>query len=132
MGWPSLIRAAMDSSNKFSETSIASELCTHDHNWVKKLQDFRAELIHYNLNMGKGRLEINWKNEEEVKYDIKFSIPEKLSKKLNLLSPAHDHIGIDLQLGSLEIAENSVKWMGSMTETIRCTLTANKIQRAQK
>lgn len=130
MGWNSFSRACMDKSHPISNMDFASIIATHENEWVKRLQTFRAEIIHYNLNQGKSRQQISVKQGEEVKYKVLFSVPEKLAKRLKLESPIHDGVGVDLQHGVIEIASRSIEWFGVLTNSITLQHTQNLIKRA--
>jgi len=130
MGWNSFSRACMDKGHPISKIDFAQIIATHENEWVKRLQEFRAEIIHYNLNQGKSRQQISVKQGEEVKYKVMFSVPEKLSKRLKLESPIHDGVGVDLQHGVIEIATLSIKWFGDLTNSITLKHTQNLIKRA--
>lgn len=131
IGWNGLTKSSMDKKNKFYKLSIAKLIATHENEWVKRISDYRAEIIHYNLIEGNNKLEISWSQGEEVKYNLMYSIPEKLTKKLKLTSPIHEGIGIDLQFGTLEIAEKSVLWLTELTSKITAEFTSNQIKTVQ-
>lgn len=127
--WNGFSRACMDKNNPVSKLSFSSSVANHENEWVKRLQTFRAEVIHYNLNQSKARQKITWKEGENVEFKVMFSVPEKLSKKLKLMSPVNEEVGIDLQYGVIEIAERSVKWLGDITCSITMQHTNNLIKR---
>ena len=128
--WNGFSKACMDKNHPVSKLSFSSSVATHENEWVKRLQTFRAEVIHYNLNQGKARQKITWKEGEDVEFKIMFSLPEKLSKKLKLKSPVYENVGIDLQHGVIEIAERSVKWLGEITHSIIMQHTNHLIKSA--
>jgi len=130
MGWNSFSRACMDKSNPISKIDFAPIIAAHENEWVKRLQEFRAEIIHYNLNQGKSRQQISVRQGEEAKFKVMFSVPEKLAKRLKLESPIHDGVGVDLQHGVIEIASRSIKWLGELTKTITLQHTQNLVKRA--
>ena len=129
IGWQSLAKAARDKKNRFSTLSVAGDIATHENYWVKRIRDFRAELIHYNLNMGNDQQRISGRRGEDVKFELLYSVPEKLAKKLDLQAPVHKGVGIDLQLGAIEIGERSINWLASLTDRIRSKFTKNSVQR---
>lgn len=122
----------MDRSNKFSKSIVATEISKHENEWVKRLSAYRAEVIHYNAQEGKGKMHISWKQGEQVEYSLQWAIPEKLAKKLKLTSPSHDDVGIDLQYGSIEIAERSIRWLLDTTSIVTTTYTSNQCQPIKK
>lgn len=126
IGWGGLAKSAMDKSNQFSLKLIASDIAKHENGWVKRLSAYRAEVIHYNSQEGEGKMHISWRQGEEVEYSLLWSIPEKLVKKLGLNAPCHDGVGIDLQLGSIEIVERSIRWLADLTLEITNTYTSNQ------
>lgn len=129
--WNRLVNTAWGKQNSFSKLDIAKDITDHEKNWVSKIQDFRAEIIHYNLNTGKDKRVVSWSKGQDVQYKLLYSIPEKLAKKLNLNSIAHEDVGIDLQHGSIEIADRSVKWLSGLAEKLRLQHTKNTIKRVQ-
>ena len=128
-GWDGLAKAAMHYGNKFSSLPIAADIARHENEWVKRIRNFRAEVIHYNLSVGKGRRNISWKQGGNIKFELIYSVPEKLTKKLKLQSPVHENVGVDLQFGTLEIAERSARWLADITATIRKNHTSNTIKK---
>lgn len=132
IGWDGFAKSAMDRSNKFSKSIVATEISKHENEWVKRLSAYRAEVIHYNAQEGKGKMHISWKQGEQVEYSLQWAIPEKLAKKLKLTSPSHDDVGIDLQHGSIEIAERSIRWLLDTTNIVTTTYTSNQCQPIKK
>jgi hypothetical protein len=77
VGWDGLAKSAMDRSNKFHNNLISTELAKHENEWVKKLSAYRAEVIHYNIQEGKSKVHITWKQGDQVKYSLLWAIPDK-------------------------------------------------------
>lgn len=132
IGWDGLAKSAMDRSNKFSGNIIANNVAKHENEWVKRLSAYRAEVIHYNIQESKGTMHISWKQGEQVKYSLQWAIPDKLAKKLGLSAPSHDGVGVDLQIGAMEIAERSIRWLSESTNTITKEYTSNQCQPIKK
>lgn len=129
IGWQSLAKAARDKKNRFSTLSVAGDIAAHENDWVRRIRDFRAELIHYNLSMGNDLQRISMRPGEDVKFELLYSVPEKLAKKLDLKAPVHEGVGIDLQLGAIEIGESSINWLSSLTGRICSKFTKNRMHR---
>ncbi|WP_353573265.1 hypothetical protein, partial [Candidatus Albibeggiatoa sp. nov. BB20] len=127
IGWDGISKAARDSQNKFSKLSISKLISTHENEWVKRIRDFRAEIIHYNLLTGNDKAQISY-NHGELKFELLYSVPKKLMKKLKLESLVHKDIGVDLQFGSIEIAERSIVWLTELTSMITTEFTSNEVQ----
>lgn len=131
IGWNSLAKSANGKDNKFSSLPIAKEVWKHDHEWVNSIQDFRSKLIHRNIYMGN---DINlrvWRRGQKVRRVLRYSIPERLAKKLKLNSFSYEKIGVDLMLGAIEIADRSISWMLGATEKILSDHTENQVQFSQ-
>jgi hypothetical protein len=126
IGWNSLAKTAKGNNNQFSKFKFSKDIWQHNHEWVMKINDFRSKVIHRNVQKGSDKQIISGTQGQDVQFKLLYSIHEKLSKKLNLKSPKHKDVGVDLLLGSIEIAEKSVSWLSQFTETIRTKETNNR------
>ena len=68
----------MDKNNPVSKLSFSSSVANHENEWVKRLQTFRAEVIHYNLNQSKARQKITWKEGENAEFKVMFFSTRKI------------------------------------------------------
>ena len=126
IGWNSLAKTAKGNNNQFSKLKFSKDIWQHNHEWVIKIHDFRSKVIHRNVQKGSDKQIISGTQGQDVQFKLLYSIPEKLAKKLNLKSPKHKDVGVDLLAGSIEIAEKSVSWLSQFTESIRAEETTNK------
>ncbi len=127
IGWRGLSTAAMDKNNTFSATALAPLIGQHHRFFALKLQDIRAEIIHYEHNEGKSRYEIHAEVGAQASYSLKTALPKSISKKLQLTSAQHDELGVDLQLGLIEISTKAAAWLAEATKVARESHTRNTV-----
>jgi hypothetical protein len=127
IGWRGLAKASMDNKNVFSSSAIAPLVGQHHRSLALKLQDIRAEIIHYEHSEGKSRYEIHAEAGASATYALKTALPHSLSKKLQLTSVQHEGLGVDLPLGLIEISTRAVSWLADATKVGRESGTRNTI-----
>ncbi|HDZ85596.1 MAG TPA: hypothetical protein ENH35_03565 [Candidatus Moranbacteria bacterium] len=131
--WSRLANAAGNQNNYFSNCILAKKIFKHHREWVIKLNDYRAQIIHYKLNHGHAKKRISISVKEGIqKTELMYSVPDDLVKLLNLQNCHKNETGFDLQFGAIEIAERSIVSLKELAQTAldRCTL--NSIQFKEK
>ena len=128
IGWRGLATSALDKKNPFSSTAIGPMIAEHHKQWALKLQDLRAEIIHYEHLEGKSRYEISWQAGNEAAFEFLSTLPTPISKKLQLQAPARGDLGVDLQLGLIEICKKSIIWLAEATKLACEQLTRHTVR----
>jgi len=126
--WGGLARSSTNPNNEFSLCELARAISEHNRNWAQKLQEFRAEIIHYNVNKGNNKKRISWTKGEDVKYQLLYSIPENLVKLLKLDNSKKNDAGIDLQFGAIKIGKKSISVIIQLTELAIRNCTNNSVK----
>lgn len=111
--WTQLVRTARGTDN-FKETSLAKLINELDRNWVFKLGEYRAELIHYNDDFVSDSLKYYTK---ECKYIISISAPLSLKKYFKEFRQVENEKA-SINEVSLWIIENSIECVISLTKEL--------------
>jgi hypothetical protein len=127
IGWRGLATASMDKKNSFSSSTLGPRVGQHHRSLALKLQDIRAEIIHYEHSEGRSRYEIHAAPGAHPSYSLKSALPRSISKKLQLTSTEYDELGVDLQLGLIEISTRAVSWLAEATQVARESHTRNTV-----
>jgi hypothetical protein len=127
--WSRLANAAGNKNNEFSNCLLAKEIFQHHREWVIKLNQYRAEVIHYNLKQGNAKKKISIDNVKgTMKAELQVSLPEDLVKLLSLEECKQNENGVDMQFGAIEIVKRSTKGIKKLTQTALTKCTTNSIK----
>ena len=126
--WGRMAKAARDKNNAFSHCTLGKSVSDHNRKWVQKLENFRAEIIHYNIKTGGDKKKISWKQRENVKFQLMYSIPDDVVKILNLEKCKKNDIGVDLQFGAIEIGRRSIESLRCLTDVAIHNCTTNSVK----
>lgn len=127
--WSRLAKAASDKNNDFSNCIIAKEILQHHREWVAKLNDYRAEVIHYKLNHGNAKKKISIDVAKGLKKaELMYSLPNNLVELMKLHDCHKNESGVDLQFGAIEIAKRSIIALNKLTKIALNSCTHNSIQ----
>lgn len=116
--WNRLASSALGKQNEFSKCWIAKDIISHDRMWASKLQDFRAEIMHYYFDIGKQGFSWTAKQGCMPQSSLILTIPKKLSKMLKFQSEQGGYDNFDLNYGTFEIVHRSLFWINMMTSKI--------------
>ena len=125
---PVIANAAGNKNNEFSNCLLAKEIFQHHREWVIKLNEYRAEIIHYNLKCGNAKKKMSVDNVKgTMKVELMLSLPDDLVKLLSLEKCKQNENGVDMQFGAIEIAKRSTTGIKSITKTALTKCTTNSI-----
>lgn len=131
--WGKLAKAAGDSNNEFSNCELAQKIFKHHREWVANLNDYRAEIIHYNFKRGGAKKKISIDNVKKTqKTELMYSLPSDLVKRLKIENCKENETGVDLQFGAIEIARRSFSSLKCLAELALTTCTRNSIKFKEK
>lgn len=122
--WRSLAKSCSDKNNDFYYCKIAENIRNHNRIWVQKIEDFRASVIHYEIKRGNSKVVFYDHYKYGRKDKIICSLPDEIVKMLPLDNCPKNEIGIDLQLGTIEIGKETLESLYELAEIANNTCTS--------
>jgi hypothetical protein len=125
--WGRMAGAARSPNNEFSYCVLGKNISKHNSEWVQKLENFRAEIIHYNIKIGGDKKKMSWTLGENLNFQLMCSIPDDVVKILKLENCKKNEVGVDLQFGAIEIGSRSIQALSHLANIALQNCTTNGV-----